>query len=195
MNKTLKLIIGGFLGVIVFAILLIFGFNQIQQIQAHNAEVAAHKKAVAAEKKKETAFNKSYEQFVSDAGTTASQSETIGGKFYDTWRKVIYDGQVKLEGATWKEMDLALQVQANVLKDDISKVDKDADNMKNDFATMEKNVTKKNQERFNKAKNFYDNVTKFHNLSTTASGSFDTFSKEFNQLDSDIAAQMDGLKK
>lgn len=197
MSKALKRIIGGFLGVIVFAVLLIFGFNQIQQIQAHNAKVAAHKNALAAEKKKEKQFNEVFSDFTSNATEVGTKSETIGRKFYDVWQKTIENGSVTISGQKVTDFSDAIQVQAAVFdaNGDLDKVKTSYNNLKNDYAVLEKNVTKKNEDRFNQVKELYDSLSKFYNLSTSPTGSLNSFTEDFNQYDNDVASQLQAIQK
>jgi hypothetical protein len=196
MNKHLKIILGSIAGVIVFAVLIIFGFNQLQQVQTHNAEVAAHKKAVAAEKKKEKQFNEVFPTFISDASDVGGQAETIGGKFYDVWQKTIENGSIKIAGDKYTDFNDALRIQSAIFdgNGDLDEIKTVYNNLKRDYKVLSQNVTKKNKEKFAQVKKLYNDLSEFYNLTTSPTGSLSSYSTDYNQLDSSIAAALKAIQ-
>jgi uncharacterized membrane-anchored protein YhcB (DUF1043 family) len=196
MNKKLAIILGSIIGVIVLAVIIIFGANQVQQMQVHNKEVAAKEKEAAIEKKREKVFDKTFDQFITDATASAALSESMGGTYHDVWSKTIDNGSVTISGKKYTDFSKAVSAQSDKFETNgfVDDVEKGYNDSKETYDKLSKNVTYKNQERFNQAKNLYDSLGKFYSLSSSPSGSLNSFTEDFNQLDSDIAAALKAIQ-
>lgn len=196
MSKKFVIIGGSILTVLIVIPIVLFSINQYQQIQTHNAKVAAQKKTAALEKKKEKQFASVFPTFLSDAADVGGQAEIIGGKFYDVWQKTIDDGSVKISGEKYTDFNDAIEVQSAVFdaNGDLDKIKVAYDNLKRDYKVLSQNVTKRSRDKFARVKKLYSDLNEFYNLSTSPSGSLSSYSTDFNQLDSDIAAALKDLQ-
>jgi hypothetical protein len=197
MNKKLAIILGSIIGVIVLAVIIIFGANQVQQMQEHNAEVAAKEKTAALDKKKEKTFNKTLPYFVKFAQEVGVNAEDIGGKYHDVWLDTIDKGKVEIAGKTYTDFNDSLAAQGEVFdkKGDITTLTALYDQTKKYFSTLTKNQTKKNANKYDTTEKLFNTLDKFYSLTTSPTGSFSSFSEEYNKLDSDLASQLRVLQK
>jgi cell division protein FtsB len=195
MNKKLIIIFGSLISALLIIIIAIFGYNQYQQVKAHNAKVAAQKKAEAAKIVKEKTFDIVYESFVLDSKDLATAAEDIGSKYVDVWNKVIFDGSVTVSGVKLTDFNDALSAQSLAFSThgNLDKISKKEDDVRNDFKDLKSNVTDKNRDKFNIAKSVYNALLKFDSLATSPSGSLQTYSEQFNSSDTDIAGKISSL--
>lgn len=194
--KKVVYIVGSLILVLIIAGASFFIYNQVQIKKEHDAKIAKAAAEKLAIKHKKEKFNYNYKFFKEDAIELALGAESVGDKFYDVWRKAIFEDSVKVGGKTYTDFNKALTAQyAEFAKNNkLSDLENAISSTKSDYKTLEKNVTSDNKSKFDAAKSYYNALMKFVNIAKDPTGNFDTFSDNYNNAKTNYINQRNAIE-